>query len=311
MNLLPLTSDFVFKSVFTKANDSLLNLINSLPSFQDRQVQSLIVLNPEIPRDSKTAKSIILEIKAIDFLGNKFLIEMQASSKPFFEKRVLYSWCKEYAKSIGKGEYYSKLPKIYSISFLNYEIYPQEENFYWSFQIQAKQNPKILLTNDFEREIIEIPKFEESLNLENSEFQNWLYLFKNANNLKEKEMKALEKNPNLKKAITELKFLSQDKKSRDFYDDRLKAELDYNSGIVYNFEKGKEEGEQIGIRKGEIDSLHLSIQLLLQSKFSTESLLLIPKIKKIKDADFLKTLFQKILDSSSALQVQKFLNNRK
>jgi predicted transposase/invertase (TIGR01784 family) len=315
MNLLPLTSDFVFKSVFAKLEESLRSLINSLPSFENRQIESLKVLNPEIPRDNKTAKSIILDIKAIDFQGNKFLIEMQASSKPLFQKRVLYSWSKEYSKSLGKGEDYSKLPKIYSISFLNYEMYPKIENFYWSFQISSKQNPEIILTNDFQLDIIEIPKFEDSLKIQNSEFQNWMYLFKYANQLKEKEMKTLQKQPAMKKVLTELKFLSQDKKSRDFYDDRLKAELDYNTGIVYNFQKGKEEGEEIGIKKGEeigsIDSLHLSIELLLKSKYKSDSNSLLPKIKKIKEVNFLKQLFQKILDSKNLTEVKNFLNQKK
>lgn len=306
MNLLPLTSDFVFKSIFAKANDSFLNLVNSLPCFKNRQVLFLKVLNPEIPRDSKISKSIILDIKATDFNGDKFLIEMQASSKPFFQKRVLYSWCKEYSKSIGKGEDYSKLPKIYSISFLNYEIYPLDKNYYWSFQIFSKQNPKILLTEDFHLDIIEIPKFRESLKFENSEFQNWLYLFKYSNQLKEKEMKTLEKKPIFKKVITELKFLSQDKKSRDFYEDRLKTELDYNSGIIYNFQKG----EEIGIKKGEMESLHLSISLLLQSKYQSKSVSVLPRIKKIKDSNFLKLIFQKILDSESLNEVKIFLKQK-
>lgn len=107
------------------------------------------------------------------------------------------------------------------------------------------------MTNDFHLDIIEIPKFEESLKVQNKEFYNWLYLFKYANYLKEKEMKVLEKEPAMKKVITELKFLSQDKKSREFYDDRLKTELDINTGIFYNFQKGKAEGKIEGKTEGE------------------------------------------------------------
>ncbi len=95
MKLLPLTNDFTFKAVFSKHEDVLLDLLNSFPDFQGKnQIASLKVLNPEIPKDMKFDKAIVLDIRAIDSQGNKFLIEMQASNQPFFSQRTLYYWSK-------------------------------------------------------------------------------------------------------------------------------------------------------------------------------------------------------------------------
>ena len=57
------------------------------------------------------------------------------------------------------------------------------------------------------------------------------------------------KNPMIEKAIDELEYLSQDDKTRQLYEEQLKAEFDYNSGIYAAFRdgeiKGKQEGEML------------------------------------------------------------------
>jgi predicted transposase/invertase (TIGR01784 family) len=51
------------------------------------------------------------------------------------------------------------------------------------------------------------------------------------------------KNPIIEKAIEELEYLSQDEKTHQIYEEQLKAELDYNSGIYAAFRDGKLEGK--------------------------------------------------------------------
>ena len=113
MKLLPLTNDFTFKAVFSNDEDVLIDLLNSFPEFQGKnKIASLKVLNPEIPKDMNSDKGIVLDIKAVDSKGNKFLIEMQASSQLYFPQRALYYWSKLYSKSIGKGQDFEKLPRV-------------------------------------------------------------------------------------------------------------------------------------------------------------------------------------------------------
>ncbi len=54
----------------------------------------------------------------------------------------------------------------------------------------------------------------------------------------------------LSKAIGELEFLSQDAKTRQIYEERLKADLDYNTGMADAFRKGEAKGKQEGILLG-------------------------------------------------------------
>ena len=58
------------------------------------------------------------------------------------------------------------------------------------------------------------------------------------------------KNPMIEKAIEELEYLSQDEKTRqlyeELYEEQLKAEFDYNSGIYAAFRDGEIKGKLKG-----------------------------------------------------------------
>ena len=130
---------FVFKAVFGKNPDLLLALLNSFPEFADeKQIEQLYILNPEIPKDFQKDKLSILDIQATDKNGNRFLIEMQVSHKTFFEKRILYYWAKLYSKSILKGQKYEKLPKVYSFNFVNFSLLPNTNKFHSVFHLLEK-----------------------------------------------------------------------------------------------------------------------------------------------------------------------------
>ena len=71
MRLLPLSNDFVFKSIFAKNEDLLLDLLNSFPEFSGKkQIRNLQVMNPELPKSFKDDKLSILDIRAEDISGN-------------------------------------------------------------------------------------------------------------------------------------------------------------------------------------------------------------------------------------------------
>ena len=54
----------------------------------------------------------------------------------------------------------------------------------------------------------------------------------------------------ISKAIGELEFLSQDVKTRQIYEERLKADLDYNTGMADAYRRGQQEGILVGKQEG-------------------------------------------------------------
>ena len=113
------------------------------------------------------------------------------------------------------------------------------------------------MTDHLEMHIIELEKIGKQLSKLETKLESWAYFFREVHNLTEEPMQELRsKNPMIEKAIEELEYLSQDDKTRQLYEEQLKAEFDYNSGIYAAFRdgefKGKQEGRQEGILEGEM-----------------------------------------------------------
>ena len=125
-------------------------------------------------------------------------------------------------------------------------------------------------------------------------------------------MKTLEKkDPKIKNAITELKTLSLEKKSRELYESRLKAELDYNTNIKSALNKGREEGIQIGEERGREEgreALYQGIQLALEVRFNSKGLALLPAVKKIKDLEKLKKILEVAIRATSLEEIKALLS---
>jgi predicted transposase/invertase (TIGR01784 family) len=127
---------------------------------------------------------------------------------------------------------------------------------------------KIALTDVLEMHTIELPKIGKKISSLHSDLEKWVYLFREAQNLKEESLKELtSKNPMMEKATTELEYLSQDPKTRQAYEDRLKAEWDYNTGMKSAYRDGELKGkldnsiETAKKMKGEDDSIEKIIRI--------------------------------------------------
>jgi predicted transposase/invertase (TIGR01784 family) len=266
MKLFSLTVDFAFKALFAPNPDLLMDLINAFPAFQgENKVINIKILNPEIPKKLSNEKLSILDIKAENEKGEHFLIEMQAFPQGSFRKRVLYYWSKVYSRNLEKGKDYDDLKKVYSINFLKESIWKDKPGFLSSFFLM-EVDTQIRLTEDLEIHIIELDKFIVNPLKISTDLDGWVYLLKESHNLKGDEMKTLEKkSPTLKKAITELKNLSRSPESREIYEARRKAELDYNSGIQGAYRSGLDTGKIEG---------KLETARMMKSKGASNSLIM-------------------------------------
>ena len=341
MKLFALTVDFAFKSLFAPNPDLLKALLNSFPCFQgENTIKHLKVLNPEIPKELSNEKLSILDIKAENEKGEKFLIEMQTLGKSSFTKRVLYYWAKVYSRGLRKGEEYEKLTKVYSINFVKNVIWENYSNYLSTFQIIERES-KFVLTEDLEIHIVELSKFQKGFKELGSEFEYWLYLLKESENLRGESMRTLErKSKVIKEAMSKLKNLSRSERSRELYESRRKAEHDYVSGLSDAFregvekglleglqkgiekgiEKGRIEGLEEGIQKGRIEGLeegiqkaiesfYLGIQLNLETRFQIkDSSVIMKQIHKIKDIEKLKKL---LIHSAKSKTLSEFKNTFK
>ena len=252
--LLSLSSDFVFRTLFIRSTNSLIDLINAVLDFKgERKIKALTLQPPELPKDYLKDKSAVLDIKAQSHSGEILNIEMQTIQQSFYRDRALYYWAKLYAGQLVQGQQYTKLQNTYSINFLNFNLNfaPLEMAEYKScFLILEKDHPQIQLTEKFQMMFFELPKFEKSLEKVDDNLELWLYIIKNTSSLDEDKMRIIvDKNPAMEETLGELKQLSIDPEILSLEEMRRKSRMDYESTIA----ESKAEGIEKGIEKGKAE----------------------------------------------------------
>jgi len=250
--------DVAFKKIFgvEENKDLLISLINSIVGEED-QVSEVTLLNPYNPKNFKTDKLSILDIKATNRDGKRFNIEIQISDEADYDKRALYYWAKIYTEQLKVAEDYSKLSKAIGIHILNFTSIPEVKKYHNVFHITEKETG-LLYFKDLELHTIELKKFssnsDEGLADIVGKIKNaldvWL-AFLTRNDLLTLDNLPKELNdPNLKKAINVLNVMNFTPEEREAYEDHLKW-LRIETNTIKNYEqrgeiRGRAEGRAEG-----------------------------------------------------------------
>ena len=217
--------DIAFKKIFgvEENKDLLISLINSIVGLED-QVSDVILLNPYNPKNFKTDKLSILDIKATNQHGKRFNIEIQISDEADYDKRALYYWAKIYTEQLKVAEDYSRLSKAIGIHILNFTSIPEVSKYHNVFHITEKETG-FLYFKDLELHTIELKKFSHNSDEELSDIvakiksalDMWL-AFLTRNDLLTLDNLPKELNDaNLKKAINVLSVMNFTPEERDAF----------------------------------------------------------------------------------------------
>lgn len=251
MTLLNPKLDIVFKKLFTSDTSLLTDLINAVLKLpKEQRIRSVEVKNPTVLPEEITQKYIVLDILAADKSGFQYEIEMQVRRNTSYSKRSLYYVSRLYAGQLDSGEKYEDLRPVIGIHFLDYEEFPDYSDFHFCFEMRDKRHHGLLLTDDMQIHIFELPKFEKfgDKDLENK-INEWLR-FLNYAHKEDKNMRASYRNPAIHKAFDMLEIISADEKTRRLAEMREKALKNERSELSAAKKEGIEEGMQKGIERG-------------------------------------------------------------
>lgn len=156
-------ADRTFKKVFGEHKDLLISLLNALlPLQQGKEIVSIEYLPPELMPLNPDKKDTIVDVRCTDTIGRQFLVEMQMYWTDMFKRRTLYNTCKAYARPLKKGEDYSEIKPIYTLSLINDVAFPElPDEFYHEF-VPMHRNHTDEIIEDFEMIFVELPKFKPS-----------------------------------------------------------------------------------------------------------------------------------------------------
>ena len=185
----------------------------------------LELLNPYTELMTLDDKLSILDIKARDDQGRLYNVEMQMVASASLSQRFLYYWSLLYDSQLVRGDDYSQLRPTISICFVNGSVFSDTGNYHHRFRLRDPTDT-LVLTDDLDIHVLELVKFQQTVENLNSPLDFWLYFLKNGASLDADALPAELDTRELQQAMEVLKMFSQDEMARELYQGRLKAERD-------------------------------------------------------------------------------------
>ena len=241
---------------------------NFLPLPKDRKIKNLKILDPS-PDTHPEDKQSILDLRAVLDTGETVNIEMQASLKKDFLKRMLFYWARLYGSLLKVAKPYEDICPVYSLIFANFDIFPEQKGYYHSFSIRSDTKPHFRLSQDLGMVVVELSKFlvknPETL-VDRRDL--WCYLLKESGVMDMKSVRILsKKGADMKMATDHLIRLSKDESMRMVEEAIEKQEWIRHSRDTHHFDKGVQkgrmEGRMEGIEKGRMEGIEKGRQELI------------------------------------------------
>jgi predicted transposase/invertase (TIGR01784 family) len=257
----PLTLDFMFKRAFAteKNKHILISLINSfLSEKMENPLKEVLLINTVQPPKTGEHRGAIFDLHCEDTLGNRFIVEMQlAGQMHFIERTLLY--ISHAIVNVAKkgGEYDYSLPRIYSLSFLDFvprdigEVGDGSEESVQYISLANDKHPEIRYKY-ISVALAMLPMFTKTAEQCSTIQDWWLYLFNNMHELDDIPPELLRLSEKAFKDLFETAKIARFTKEELFdYEAKMKYWNDSKAIMDYaettGFEKGRDEGIGIGI----------------------------------------------------------------
>ena len=168
---LPLTSDIVFKRVFSKEENK--DLLQSLLELiLGTKIKSIEIKNPELPPDLSDVKAGTLDLKVAVNEDTIIDVEMQVENENNIDDRETRYLVAMSNDQLKKGELYTQVRKIITISILKFNFYKRNSFLNIAHMKFEGSKPEMyvdmgynreeeLLTDKLEMITIELPKFQK------------------------------------------------------------------------------------------------------------------------------------------------------
>ena len=120
---MPLTSDYVFRSVFGRDTEesrgALIELLNMILERKKDPIRKITINNPIDTAEKNYEKETVMDIRATTDSGELLDIEMQAWNFKDYENRALYYGGRLVNSSLQSGENYDKMKKSIVVSIID------------------------------------------------------------------------------------------------------------------------------------------------------------------------------------------------
>jgi len=240
-------TDTGFKILFGQelSKPLLIDFLNNLLAGKDKVVD-LKFLDKERQRIFKDDRGLIYDIYCDTDDGRKIIVEMQNKSQKYFIERSIYYTSQAVSRQGQKGDWDYNFDAVYFVAFMNFKVDGLTE-FRTDVQLLNIKTHKPV-SEKVKLIYLQLPCFTKEENDCKTDFERWIYIFKNMEILERIPWAA--KNSIFAKLgdIAEVANLS--KLQRRKYDHDLKVYRDSVNILKYAKEEGFTMGEEKGRAEG-------------------------------------------------------------
>jgi predicted transposase/invertase (TIGR01784 family) len=284
MKFVDIKNDVAFRKIFGNQKKSicLISFLNAVLELEgSSRIKSVTLLNPYLIPRVAGEKSSIIDVRATDQKGQRFVVEMQVADKKGFNERVQYYTARDFSMQIDKGEDYIKLRPVYFVGILNFSNSKGLNYVSKHLTIEEETGDNVL--NGIKYAFIQLTKFKKKESELLTPTDQWTYFIKNAENLK--VIPSFVDEEGLLTAFQEAdkhnwkkeELIAYDNASMRIQDERGEKELAHEQGMAQGIEQGIEQGLELGKNKKEIEAVlgfsenEISIEIIAKSlKISIE-----------------------------------------
>lgn len=239
--------DMAFKEIMMDEK-ARIGFLAAMLKISPEDIKETRILNTNLRKEHEDDKLGILDVRILLNNAVEINVEIQLTALEVWAERALFYLAKMYVEQISPGQDYDVFKKCVSISILDFELFPKEQEFYSCFHIR-EDTRDFLYTDKMEFHVVELPKLPEELREDCSDIELWAK-FINAEKKEEFDMLA-QKDPYIESAYEHLQVISQDKEKRLEYEAREKAIRDHRQMMFEAEQRGEKRGRAQGIDEGE------------------------------------------------------------
>ncbi|MDD6815555.1 MAG: Rpn family recombination-promoting nuclease/putative transposase [Firmicutes bacterium] len=273
---LPLTSDYVFRTVFGRDRDdsraALMEILNIILDRKEDPIQAIEIKNPIDTAESSEGKETIMDIRAETSRGELLDIEVQTGHLAIYPNRVVFYGGRLVNSSLQQGESNDKMKKSIVVSIVNGVLFPSLPFCHNVFEVRERETG-LLLSDRLSFHFLELDKADRKKPIsELTRIEKLAIYLKYANDETMKdcvqEILAGEEFAMSEKAY---RSLTKDEVEYQRMESKIRAELHWNTEVEYARREGHEdgygEGRTEGIDIGEDKLGKLNMLLIEQNRF--------------------------------------------
>lgn len=245
-----LFTDYGFKKVFGEEpnKDLLIAFLNELLNDKE-QIRDLTYLNGEHLGKTPRDRNAIFDLYCTNDQGEKFIVEIQRVKQKFFKDRSVYYSTFAVQEQAAKGKDWKyELKSVYTIGILDFCFEDADQDKLHHQVKLMEEETKQVFYDKLTFIYLEIPKFKKTCEELNSDYDRWLYAFKNLHRLKDHPKELAD---GIFKRLIEIADLAKfDPLEQRDYQESLKDYWDLKSSMDTYYEEGKAAREREIVRNG-------------------------------------------------------------